>query len=35
MLLQALPRPLVFWPVFDPPAVLGLVHETQTIEGCA
>jgi len=35
MLLETLPRPLVFWPVFDPPAVLRLVHEAQTIEGHA
>ena len=35
MLLQTLPGPLVFWPVFDTPTVLGLVHEAQTIGGCA
>jgi hypothetical protein len=35
VLLETLPRPLVFRPVFDPPAVVGLLHEAQTIEGCA
>ena len=35
ILLQTLPRPLVFWPVFDTPVVRGLVHAAQTSQGCA